>query len=115
MNPRVRKIGLLFKKHDLRTQGILAEIVPWLQAQGTEVLLDSELARQYGVACSPCRPEELPARADAVAVFGGDGTLLAAARLAAERGTPILGINLGSLGFLTEVKLEEAQPALEAL
>jgi NAD+ kinase len=115
MNPSVRKIGLLFKKHDPRTQGILAEIVPWLQAQGTEVLLDEELARQYRVTCSACRSEELPARADAVAVFGGDGTLLAAARLTAERGTPILGINFGSLGFLTEVKLEEAQPALEAL
>jgi len=115
MNPALRKIGLLFKKHDPRTQGILAEIVPWLQAQGAEVLLDSELARQYRGTCSPCRLEELPARAEAVAVFGGDGTLLSAARLAAERGTPILGINLGSLGFLTEVKLEEAQPALEAL
>jgi NAD+ kinase len=59
--------------------------------------------------------EQLAAGVDIVAVFGGDGTFLYAARLVASSGVPILGVNLGALGFLTEVKLEEVKPSLESL
>src|SRR6266498_3199139 len=115
MNPQVKKVGLIFKRHDPRVPSILADLIPWLKARQVEIYLDDALAAPYAGACIPTLPVHLPGRADVFAVFGGDGTLLYAARLAAGSATPILGINLGSLGFLTEVKLEEMKPAFDAL
>src|SRR5262245_3508223 len=104
MNPVINKVGLLFKRHDRRAGDILAELIPWLESRGVEVILDQESARLYSQSCRTSLPENLPAHSDVIAVFGGDGTLLHAARLMAGSGIPILGVNLGSLGFLTEVK-----------
>ena len=115
MNPVMNKVGLLFKRHDPRAGNILAELIPWLESRGVEVILDQESARQYSQSCRTSSPENLPAHSDVIAVFGGDGTLLHAARLVAGSGIPILGVNLGSLGFLTEVKLEEFRLAFEDL
>ncbi len=115
MNPAVKKVGLIFKRHDPRVPSILAELIPWLKSRQIEVYLDEALASPYSGSCIPTPPSQLPARADVFAVFGGDGTLLYGARLAAGSATPILGVNLGSLGFLTEVKLGEMRPAFEAL
>jgi len=115
MNSPVRKIGLVLKRHDPRVRDVVTEIIPWLQARGVEVFLEQETARQYPPTSSVTTPEDLPARVDVVAVFGGDGTFLYAARLVAGSGVPLLGINLGSLGFLTEVKLEEMHAAFERL
>jgi NAD+ kinase len=115
MNPVINKVGLLFKRHDPRAGNILAELIPWLESRGVEVILDQESGRQYSQSCRTSLPENLPAHSDVIAVFGGDGTLLHAARLVAGSGTPILGVNLGSLGFLTEVKLEEFRLAFEDL
>ena len=115
MNPPVRKIGLIFKRHDARVLSILAELIPWLKSRRVEIYLDEALAAPYADSVVPTPPASLPARTNVCAVFGGDGTLLYAARLAAGSTTPILGINLGSLGFLTEVKLEQMRQAFEAL
>jgi NAD+ kinase len=115
MNPVINKVGLLFKRHDPRAGNILADFIPWLESRGVEVILDQESARQYSQSCRTSLPENLPAHSDVIAVFGGDGTLLHAARLVAGSGIPILGVNLGSLGFLTEVKLEEFRLAFEDL
>ena len=115
MNSPVRKIGFVLKRHDPRVRDVVIEIIPWLQARGVEVFLEQETARQYPLSSSVTTPEGLPAHVDVVAVFGGDGTFLYAARLVAGSGVPLLGINLGSLGFLTEVKLEEMHAAFERL
>ena len=115
MNPVIKKVGLLFKRHDPRIRDILGELVPWLESRGVEVILDQESAQAYSHSCRASMPQELPAQSEVIAVFGGDGTLLHAARLVAGSGTPILGVNLGSLGFLTEVKLEEFRLAFEDL
>jgi NAD+ kinase len=63
--------------------------------------------------CNIVAPDEIVSRVDIVAAFGGDGTFLYASRLVAASGVPIIGINLGSLGFLTEVKVEEMRIALD--
>jgi NAD+ kinase len=115
MNSPVRKIGLVLKRHDPRVRDVVNDIIPWLQERGIEIFLDSEAACDYPVVHKVAKPEDLAGHADVIAVFGGDGTFLYAARLAGDSGVPLLGINLGSLGFLAEVKLEEMHQAFGRL
>ncbi len=115
MNPPMKRIGLILKRHDGRLDRIVADIVPWLQSRGIDVFMDQVSAERYPAAENVTRPEELASHVDVVAVFGGDGTFLYAARMVAAVGVPIMGVNLGSLGFLTEIKLEEMHNAFEGL
>jgi NAD+ kinase len=97
----------------------LAEIVPglldWFREHSYEVLVDPETA-PYAADAEVVEREQMGSRPLNVAVvLGGDGTLLAAARAVAKAGVPVLGVNLGSLGFLTEVPLEELYPTLQGL
>ncbi|MGC4098668.1 MAG: NAD(+)/NADH kinase [Nitrospira sp.] len=90
----------------------LLGVVTWLRARSIDVLLDSTSAtllnEQGGIPKT-----QLAEKADVLLVLGGDGTILHAARLAAERSSPILGVNMGGLGFLTEVRLDNLYPSLE--
>jgi NAD+ kinase len=113
MNSPVSRIGLVLKRHDPHVRDVVTEIVPWMQARGVEVFLDQETAEQYPLSGSVTTPEALASCVDVVAVFGGDGTFLHAARLVGGSGVPLLGINLGSLGFLAEVTLEKMRTAFE--
>ncbi|MBN1570390.1 MAG: NAD(+)/NADH kinase [Acidobacteria bacterium] len=106
---------MIFKKQDARIQGIAGDIIPWLQSRGVDVFLDRALADLCRVKACFAVPEEFVRQVDIVSVFGGDGTLLYVARLIGATGVPILGVNLGSLGFLTEVKLDEMHAAFEGL
>src|SRR3954471_22694049 len=90
-------------------------LVKWLGANDYSVIADAETCAVVpGLECVP--RESMAARKPKfVVVLGGDGTMLAAARAVAQAGIPILGVNLGSLGFMTEVRLEELETTLEAL
>lgn len=97
----------------------LAEIVPgllkWLREHGYTVVVDPETA-PYANGADVLERESMVSRGlTMVVVLGGDGTLLAAARAVAKAGVPVLGVNLGSLGFLTEVPLAELYPTLEGM
>nr|WP_232068638.1 NAD(+)/NADH kinase [Nitrospira sp. KM1] len=76
------------------------------------MLLDTTSATLLGET-GGIQKTQLAGKADVLLVMGGDGTMLSAARLAGERGIPILGVNMGGLGFLTEVRLEHFYPSLE--
>ena len=115
MNEPVKRVGMILKRRDPRVSDVAADVIPWLVARGVEVVLDQAPGLPGPVPATIVSPQELVSRVDVVVVFGGDGTLLYAARLVAASGVPILGINLGSLGFLTEVKPEEMHSALEVL
>jgi NAD+ kinase len=115
MNPRISRLGLILKRHDSRIPKIMAGIAPWLQSRGVEIIIDEPTIEQFLGQATVVAPQDLPRFVDAIAVFGGDGTFLYAARMVALSRVPIIGINLGSLGFLTEVKLEEMQKAFEDL
>jgi NAD+ kinase len=115
MNSFIKRVGMILKRQDGRVQGIVDDIIPWLRSRGVEVYLDQSSVERYPEAACIAAPEELVKKVDVVSVFGGDGTLLYAARLIGTSGVPILGINLGSLGFLTEVKLSQMHEAFEVL
>src|ERR1700732_5216402 len=95
--------------------GAVASVLDWADQRGIEVLgIDSELSR---LACSatPVPPAELRQRADLLVSMGGDGTMLRAMRLADGQRFPVLGVNLGKLGFLAEVDVPELAGALSAI
>src|SRR5208282_5488771 len=92
---------------------LLPDLVAWLRRHNYEVVLDRE-GGAYTDAAPAIDRAELPARSpELVIVLGGDGTLLAAARIFATVGTPLLSVNLGFLGFLTEVRLGDLYATLE--
>ncbi|WP_353062793.1 NAD(+)/NADH kinase [Tunturibacter psychrotolerans] len=94
--------------------GILRDLIAWLEARHYNYLLDPDSAT-YVSGVNPIPRVDLPKhKPNLVIVLGGDGTLLAAARAFARTTTPILSINLGSLGFLTEIPLSELYATLEA-
>ncbi len=107
-----KSIGILTKPKFPEIKSTLQDVVAWLRARSINVILDTTsaalLGEQGGV-----QKTQLASKADVLLVLGGDGTMLNAARLAGERSIPILGVNLGGLGFLTEVRLENLYPSLE--
>jgi NAD+ kinase len=107
------KIAIVSKPHKADLAKLLPELVLWLRAHGLEPVLDP-VSGNY-VQGEPVIPRhELPKhQPQLVIVLGGDGTLLAAARVFAKTDTPILSVNLGSLGFLTEVRLADLYSTLE--
>ena len=94
--------------------GILNDLVAWLNSRGYSWILDPDSAEYLGASGAVERSEMPGRKPDLVIVLGGDGTLLAAARAFAHTATPILSVNLGSLGFLTEIPLGDLYLTLQA-
>ncbi|MBI5102356.1 MAG: NAD(+)/NADH kinase [Nitrospirae bacterium] len=107
----MKKLGIICKPGRPETIEILRGLLPWLSEKGCEALVDKAAA--YGSGITGYERAEIATAADMVLVLGGDGTMLSASRLVAERGVPILGVNLGSMGFITEINREELYAALE--
>lgn len=109
---RFQSIGICVKSDQPQMADRVAELAEWLRKRGIEVWLDPQAARWQGGPESPL--EEIAARVDLMIVLGGDGTLLSAARAIGERAVPVLGVNLGTMGFLAEITSDELFEALEA-
>ncbi len=107
-----KSIGILAKPKFPEIKSTLQDVVTWLRARSIEVILDQASAMLLGEQ-GGLQKTQLASKADVLLVLGGDGTMLNAARLAGERSIPILGVNMGGLGFLTEVRLENLYPSLE--
>ncbi|MGD0293683.1 MAG: NAD(+)/NADH kinase [Terracidiphilus sp.] len=108
------RVAIVCKPEKTVLARLLPELIAWLRQHGHEPLLDLE-GGQYTTAAPAMDRARMPEQAPGlVIVLGGDGTLLSVARIFASTGTPILGVNLGSLGFLTEVRLADLYPALES-
>lgn len=106
-------IGIFSRPRREQLSIVVPPLLTWLEARGVKTVLDEETAAALpGGAKGQPRPKVADA-SQLLLVLGGDGTMLAAARLAAPRGIPILPINMGSLGFLTSFTLDELYPALE--
>jgi len=110
----IRKVGIVVKPNDMEAFGTACELSDWLHANDIE---------QIGAPCvwseSPAgnenEREDIPENADLIVVLGGDGTMISTARMVGDHQVLVLGINYGSLGYLTDFRIEEMTPALEAI
>ena len=110
-----KTIAIISKPDRPELREVLPTLEKWLQKRNYAVVVDEESAA-YFPASDVIPRTELAARSpDLALVLGGDGTLLSAARAVAKAGTLILGVNLGTLGFMTEVPLADLYGALEAI
>src|ERR1700679_556015 len=111
----IQNVGIVSKPRREEILELIPPLVKWLSDRGLEVFLDAETAARCTASAHALSRGALARRADLVVVLGGDGTILAAARALEDREIPILPVNLGGLGFLTSVTLDEMYPLLEAV
>jgi NAD+ kinase len=105
-------IGILTKPQFPELETVLKQLVRWLQSQNKTIVLGSSAAALLHEDNSH-GDQALASQSELVIVLGGDGTMLSAARLVEPRCTPILGVNMGGLGFLTEVTVDNLYDSLE--
>lgn len=108
------KIGIIGKIQSQEAHDLSHELAKWLEERDVEVYVDSDLRNncEYGYSAERSL---IPSLSDIVISLGGDGTFLAAARLVCGYDVPLLGVNLGRLGFLTEINRQELYPMMERL
>jgi NAD+ kinase len=111
----MKRASIISKQGKPELERMVREVAGWLTSHGYEITVDSVTREFWPDAPSAEREELVDNNPDFVVVLGGDGTLLATARNVARAGIPILGVNLGSLGFLTEIRQDEIRKALEAV
>jgi NAD+ kinase len=109
---RINTIGIMSKPGAPRARTIVPEIIRWLESHQIQVRIDLQTA-EYAEKQDAVPRDRVPDGSQLVIVLGGDGTLLSAARAVAGREIPIFAVNLGGLGFLTAITIEEIYPELE--
>src|SRR6266849_5404197 len=111
----MKRASIIAKQGKPELGSVAREVMGWLREHGYSVTVDS-VTREFCPDCELAEREEVVEKhPDFVVVLGGDGTLLSAARNVAQAGIPILGVNLVSLGFLTEIRHDEINEALVAV
>ena len=111
----MKSVAIISKPSKPELAGILPELLAWFRKRDYTVYIDEETARYTDSAQTVLRKSIGAKHPGFAMVLGGDGTLLSAARAVAHEGVPILAVNLGSLGFLTEVPITEMYSTLEAV
>ena len=111
----IRTIGIISKPKKEEIRQVVPPLIRWLEERKVKVLIDQETGSMLDRANQGIGRNELSSQVDMILVLGGDGTLLAAARVIDKKKIPILAINLGALGFLTGTALEEMYTSLEDL
>ena len=105
----IHTVGLVAKYHEPKAAQMVRWLIPWLKKRGKKVCVENGLVRRGVRSCSK---KEMAAEADLIISLGGDGTLLNIAPLVIRPEVPILGVNLGGLGFITEVAVSELESVL---
>ena len=109
----IRTAGIVCKPVKEMVSSVVPTLIEWLGARNVQAYLDPHTADTLKLPARGLRREEMGGKIDWLIVLGGDGTLLAAARAMGANQVPILAVNLGGLGFLTSVTLDELYPVLE--
>jgi NAD+ kinase len=110
----VRTCALVGRFADPRIAETVGALLPHLQRRGIAVLVAEDAALPAGLSATRSPEAQFGARADLVIAVGGDGTLLHAARLVARFGVPLLGVNRGRIGFLTDILPQDMLPSVDA-
>lgn len=111
---KIKKIGIIANLEKENIADHVRSLKKWLEEKGVKVSLEMEISRKAALDGGLSRAD-LAKKSELIVVLGGDGTMLRAARYVAGHKVPILGINMGSFGYLTEVNLNEVQSALELI
>jgi NAD+ kinase len=114
----MNRIGIITKRNKPEVISFTRSLVEWFSPKKLEVYVEEEMKDLFNPPLKApflhfIQREEFPSHVEMVIVLGGDGTLLSVARMVWRDGIPILGVNFGGLGFLTEISLEELYPVLE--
>jgi NAD+ kinase len=114
----MKRIGIIAKKNKPEAVNIAKDLVEWLRPKKIEVYIEEEIGKILsstlsGANWKSIKREDIPTDIEMIFVLGGDGTLLSVARQVWNKNIPILGVNLGGLGFLTEITLNELYSVLE--
>jgi NAD+ kinase len=110
----IKNIGIFAKKSHPDVKVIIERIIAFLQSRDINLLIEKEFAPDSGK-ITITEKENIPQESDLIIVFGGDGTLLSVSRLDNVTDIPILAVNLGDLGFLTDIRVEEITDMLGKL
>jgi NAD+ kinase len=114
----MNRIGIITKQNKPEVIRFSRSLVEWFLPKRIEVYVEEQMRVLFtpslsGPSLHFIEREDFPSQVEMVIVLGGDGTLLSVARMVWNHGIPILGVNFGGLGFLTEISLEEIYPVLE--
>jgi len=116
----INRIGIVLKPNQPKALKTICELAVWLAERNIRLFGGPEIERQRIENETGCAVEEVPTNklageVDLMLVLGGDGTMIATARLIGDQEVPVLGVNYGGLGYLTEFRIEELYGALEMI
>ena len=114
--PSAFKIAAVVGKSDAASVPALELLSATLRRRGVRILMDPRTAGAARTAPDETLPlDQLPSQADLAIVVGGDGTLISCARMMAPHGVPLVGVNLGRLGFLTDIQADRIGPSIDSI
>lgn len=116
----IKRIGIVLKPHQPDALKTICQLVAWLAERDITLVGGPEIEReqiehQTGCAVPQVETDKLAAEVDLMLVLGGDGTMIATARMVGDHEVPVLGVNYGGLGYLAEFRIEELYSALESI
>ena len=116
----IKRIGIILKPHQPEALKTICELVVWLAERNITLVGGPEIEReriehQTGCGVDQLESEQIAGRVDLILVLGGDGTMIATARMIGDQEVPVLGVNYGGLGYLAEFRIEELYTALESI
>ena len=119
-NSSIKRIGIVVKPHQPDALKTICGVVKWLGERGISLLGGPEIERERiehetGCVVESLAEDQLAANVDLILVLGGDGTMIATARMMGDTDVPVLGVNYGGLGYLAEFRIEELYTALESI
>src|SRR5215813_11538366 len=118
--PSIKRIGVVVKPHQPDALTTLCRLTEWLDKRDLRLIGTAEIERERiehetGCPVAITSREELASEVDLILVLGGDGTMIATARMVGDREVPVLGVNYGGLGYLAECRIEELFAALDSI
>ena len=116
----IKRIGIVLKPHQHEALKTICELVVWLAERNITLVGGPEIEReriehQTGCGVDQLESEQIAAGVDLMLVLGGDGTMIATARMIGDQEVPVLGVNYGGLGYLAEFRIQELYTALESI